>query len=85
LSTVGLLLNRANRDLMERINGKKRIYLTGTMLGEQFAIRICSPLLPDPRRKNGDGDGRHPAGGAGGWLTSSQQDGTLTEKELLNS
>jgi aromatic-L-amino-acid decarboxylase len=34
-------LNRVNRDLMDRINGKKRIYLTGTMLGEQFAIRIC--------------------------------------------
>ena len=30
-----------NRDLMDRINGKKRIYLTGTMLGSRFAIRIC--------------------------------------------
>src|SRR5258706_1957318 len=34
-------VNRLNRDLMDRINGKKRIYLTGTMLGDKFAIRIC--------------------------------------------
>ena len=34
-------VNRLNRDLMDRINGKKRIYLTGTMLGDRFAIRIC--------------------------------------------
>lgn len=33
--------NRLNRDLMDRINRKKRIYLTGTMLGNCFAIRIC--------------------------------------------
>ncbi len=37
----GEALNRANRDLLDRINGKKRIYLTGTMLGDRFAIRIC--------------------------------------------
>ena len=34
-------VNRLNRDLMDRINGKKRIYLTGTMLGSHFVIRIC--------------------------------------------
>ena len=34
-------LNRVNRDLLDRINRKKRIYLTGTMLGDRFAIRIC--------------------------------------------
>lgn len=38
-------LNHINRDLMDRINGMKRIYLTGTMLkgcgGDRFAIRIC--------------------------------------------
>ncbi len=33
--------NRINRDLLERINAKKRVYLTGTMLGTRFAIRIC--------------------------------------------
>jgi aromatic-L-amino-acid decarboxylase len=33
--------NRLNRDLMDRINRRKRIYLTGTMLGDRFAIRIC--------------------------------------------
>jgi len=34
-------LNRINRALMDRINARKRIYLTGTMLGPRFAIRIC--------------------------------------------
>lgn len=34
-------VNRLNRDLMDGINRKKRIYLTGTMLGSRFAIRIC--------------------------------------------
>jgi aromatic-L-amino-acid decarboxylase len=34
-------LSRLNRELMDRINAKKRVYLTGTMLGETFAIRIC--------------------------------------------
>jgi aromatic-L-amino-acid/L-tryptophan decarboxylase len=34
-------LNRINRTLMDRINGRKRIFLTGTMLGDRFAIRIC--------------------------------------------
>jgi aromatic-L-amino-acid decarboxylase len=34
-------LNRINRDLMDRINSRKRIYLTGTMLRGRFAIRIC--------------------------------------------
>lgn len=34
-------LNLMNRDLLDRINRKKRIYLTGTMLGDRFAIRIC--------------------------------------------
>jgi aromatic-L-amino-acid decarboxylase len=35
-------LTRINRDLMNRINARKRIYLTGTMIpGERFAIRIC--------------------------------------------
>ena len=35
------IINRTNRDLLDRINGRKRIYLTGTMLGDRFAIRIC--------------------------------------------
>jgi len=34
-------LNQANRDLLDRINGKKRIYLTGTMLD-------CPSPLPSP-------------------------------------
>ncbi|HEY3204438.1 MAG TPA: aminotransferase class I/II-fold pyridoxal phosphate-dependent enzyme [Thermoanaerobaculia bacterium] len=34
-------LDRLNRDLMNRINARKRVYLTGTMLRECFAIRIC--------------------------------------------
>jgi aromatic-L-amino-acid decarboxylase len=34
-------LNRINRSLMDRINGRKRVYLTGTLLKNRFAIRIC--------------------------------------------
>jgi aromatic-L-amino-acid decarboxylase len=34
-------LNRLNRLLLERINARRRVFLTGTMLGEQFVIRIC--------------------------------------------
>jgi len=34
-------LNSLNRELMDRINKKKRVYLTGTMLRDRFAIRIC--------------------------------------------
>lgn len=33
--------NEINRALLERINGRKRVYLTGTLLDGQFAIRIC--------------------------------------------
>jgi aromatic-L-amino-acid decarboxylase len=39
LETKGL--NALNRDLMDRVNRRKRIYLSGTMLGDIFAIRIC--------------------------------------------
>jgi aromatic-L-amino-acid decarboxylase len=34
-------LNRRNRDLLDRINSRGHVYLTGTMLGDRFAIRIC--------------------------------------------
>jgi aromatic-L-amino-acid/L-tryptophan decarboxylase len=34
-------LDALNRRLLDRINGKKRIYLTGTRLSGRFAIRIC--------------------------------------------
>ncbi len=34
-------LNRINRDLMARINARKRVYLTGTVLSGRFALRIC--------------------------------------------
>jgi aromatic-L-amino-acid decarboxylase len=37
----GETANRLNRGLMNSINDRKRIYLTGTMLGGRFAIRIC--------------------------------------------
>ena len=37
----GDALDRLNRKLLERINGKKRVYLTGTRLDGRFAIRIC--------------------------------------------
>jgi aromatic-L-amino-acid decarboxylase len=34
-------LDRENRRLLERINARKRVYLTGTVVGGRFAIRIC--------------------------------------------
>jgi aromatic-L-amino-acid/L-tryptophan decarboxylase len=34
-------LDRENRRILERINARKRVYLTGTMVGGRFAIRIC--------------------------------------------
>jgi aromatic-L-amino-acid/L-tryptophan decarboxylase len=34
-------LDRTNRDLMARVNARKRVYLTGTLLRGRFAIRIC--------------------------------------------
>ena len=37
----GPALDRENRRLLERINARKRVYLTGTVVGGRFAIRIC--------------------------------------------
>ncbi len=34
-------LNRLNRRLMQAINDRKRVFLTGTKLGDWFVIRIC--------------------------------------------
>lgn len=34
-------LDRINRGLLDRINSRKRVYLTGTLLRGRFAIRIC--------------------------------------------
>jgi aromatic-L-amino-acid decarboxylase len=34
-------LDALNRDLLVRVNGRKRVYLTGTVLRGRFAIRIC--------------------------------------------
>jgi aromatic-L-amino-acid decarboxylase len=34
-------LNRRNRELLDRINARKRVMLTGTLLGDRFALRIC--------------------------------------------
>jgi len=34
-------LDRINRGLLESINSRKRVYLTGTLLRGRFAIRIC--------------------------------------------
>ena len=34
-------LNRLNRGLMKRINDRKRVLLTGTLLRGEFVIRIC--------------------------------------------
>ena len=40
-ATDGLALDRVNRDLMSRINARKRVYLTGTSVLGSFALRIC--------------------------------------------
>ncbi len=34
-------VNRLNRTFLERINARNRVHLTGTMLGDRFALRIC--------------------------------------------
>jgi len=34
-------LNQLNQTFLEKINERKRIYMTGTKLGEMFALRIC--------------------------------------------
>ena len=34
-------LDALNRDFLERINRRQRVFLTGTMLGKLFALRIC--------------------------------------------
>jgi aromatic-L-amino-acid decarboxylase len=34
-------LDRLNRRLLERINSRRRVFLTGTLLSGRFAIRIC--------------------------------------------
>jgi aromatic-L-amino-acid/L-tryptophan decarboxylase len=34
-------MNRLNRGLMDRVNARQRVLLTGTLLGEDFAIRMC--------------------------------------------
>jgi aromatic-L-amino-acid/L-tryptophan decarboxylase len=34
-------LDRLNHDMLDRINGRKRVYLTGTTIDGRFAIRIC--------------------------------------------
>jgi aromatic-L-amino-acid decarboxylase len=34
-------LNRLNRDLIERVNARQRIHISGTVLGGSFVLRIC--------------------------------------------
>lgn len=34
-------LNALNRSLIDRVNARGRVYLTGTVLGERFTLRIC--------------------------------------------
>ncbi len=51
-------LNRLNRQFIDRINARKRIYLTGTVLDELFTLRICvlSFRTHMDRMKEGLGD-----------------------------
>ena len=44
LACPGLSLeeaNRANREVLEAINRRQRVYLTGTLLADRFVLRIC--------------------------------------------
>ncbi|MCH7683189.1 MAG: decarboxylase, partial [Gemmatimonadetes bacterium] len=34
-------LDALNRELLDRINARKNVYLTGTSLRGRFALRIC--------------------------------------------
>ena len=34
-------LNRLNRDLIERVNARQRVHISGTVLGGSFVLRIC--------------------------------------------
>jgi aromatic-L-amino-acid/L-tryptophan decarboxylase len=34
-------VNRRNRRLLDRVNARKRVFLTSTLLGDRFALRIC--------------------------------------------
>ena len=34
-------LNRLNRDLIERVNARQRVHISGTVLGGAFVLRIC--------------------------------------------
>jgi aromatic-L-amino-acid decarboxylase len=34
-------LNRLNRRLLERVNARQRVFLTGTLLGAAYALRLC--------------------------------------------
>jgi aromatic-L-amino-acid decarboxylase len=70
-------INRRNRDLLDRINARKRVMLTGTLLGDRFALRICivsfrthqdrmEECLADIRAEVGDRDPlQSPAAGTG--------------------
>lgn len=33
--------NRLNRELLARVNARQRVFLTGTLLGDRFALRLC--------------------------------------------
>jgi aromatic-L-amino-acid/L-tryptophan decarboxylase len=37
----GAALDAVNRELLERVNARRRVYLTGTLLRGRFAIRVC--------------------------------------------
>jgi aromatic-L-amino-acid decarboxylase len=34
-------LNRLNQDLLARVNARRRVYMSGTLLGDRFVLRIC--------------------------------------------
>ena len=51
---------RCNRDLLDRINGRKRVYLTANDAPRALRDPHLRPVLPDASRPHGGGNGGHP-------------------------
>ncbi len=57
--------NRLSRELMARVNARQRVLLTGTLLGDTFAIRMCILSFRTHRDRDRHGPGRPPGGRRG--------------------
>jgi len=48
-------LNQLNRKLIAAINGRQRIHISGTMLGDKFVLRICVLSFRTHMERMGEG------------------------------